>query len=50
VKRLRESSGVGKTETFLTLLVISPLPPTRLDWALVGDPCEGIDVTLEVTP
>lgn len=23
---------------------------TCLDWALMGDPCKGIDVTLEVTP
>jgi hypothetical protein len=24
-------------------------PATRLDWTLMGDPCKGIDVSLEVT-
>jgi hypothetical protein len=25
-------------------------PASRLDWAFMGDPCEGIDVSLDVTP
>ena len=29
---------------------LSDFPPaTRLDWTLMGDPCKGIDVSLEVT-
>jgi hypothetical protein len=40
--------GMGKKEIFLTLWVIPPA--TRLDWVLMGEPCEGIDVTLEATP
>jgi hypothetical protein len=42
-------AGVGKTKIYGRFSL--PLSPaTRLDWALIGDLFEGIDVTLKVTP